>query len=75
MKMWVYTLDVVVSELLDGLTVDLVFQRLRLQRSFKDLVCQLVDGARSLGRVVAHVLHHGWSGGQGRQPTTRRAGA
>lgn len=31
-------LDVVVRELLDDLTVDLIFQRLRLQRSFKDLI-------------------------------------
>lgn len=39
----VYTLDVVVGELFDDLTVDLVFQRFGLQRSFKDLICQLVD--------------------------------
>lgn len=39
----VYRLDVVVSELFDDLTVDLIFQRFGLQRSFKDLVRQLVD--------------------------------
>lgn len=61
----VYTLDVVVSELFDDLTEDLVFQRFGLQRSFKDLVRQLVDRARPFGRVVAHVLHHRWDKCQG----------
>lgn len=61
----IHTLDVVVGELLDDLTVDLVFQRFRLQRSFKDLVRQLVYGARPLGRVVARVLHHRWDKRQG----------
>ncbi len=39
----VFILDVVVCELFDDLTVDLIFQRFSLQRSFKDLVCQLID--------------------------------
>lgn len=43
MMVSVYTLDVVVGELFDDLTVDLIFQRFSLQRSFKDLVCQLVN--------------------------------
>lgn len=42
-KVSVYILDVVVSELFDDLTVDLVFQRFGFQRSFKDLVGQFVD--------------------------------
>lgn len=67
--MSVYTLDVVVGELFDDLTVDLVFQGFGLQRSFKDLVRQLVDRARPFGRVVAHVLHHRWDKRQGiKQP-------
>lgn len=39
----VYTLDMVISELFDDLTVDLIFQRFRPQCSFKDLVSQLTD--------------------------------
>ena len=60
-------LDVVVGELLDDLAVDLVLQRLGLQRALEYLVGELVDGACPFGRVVAHVLHHRWGHRQGLQ--------
>lgn len=75
LRVGVSSLDVVVGELLDDLTEDLIFQGLGLQGSFKDLVRQLIDGARSSGRVVAHVLHHRWAQRQGTNnqvnPSTR----
>lgn len=55
----------VVCELFDDLTVDLILQRFGLQRPFKDLVCQLVHRASPFGRVVAHVLHDRWALRQG----------
>lgn len=54
-------LDVIVGELFENLTEDLVFERLGLQGSFKDLIGELVDRAHSFGRVVAHILHHRYS--------------
>lgn len=53
----------IVGQLFENLTEDLVFERLGLQRSLKDLIGELVDGAHPLGRVVTHVLHHGCRGG------------
>lgn len=61
-------LDVIVGELFQDLTEDLVFERLSLQRSLKDLVGELVDRTRPFGWVVTHVLHHRCSRGQGHQP-------
>lgn len=55
-------LDVILSELFEDLTVDLIFEWLCLQRSLKDLVGQLVDRTRSLGRVVTHILQQGCRG-------------
>lgn len=52
-------LDVVVGQLFEDLTEDLVLERLGLQRSLKDLIGELVDRTHPFGRVVAHVLHHG----------------
>lgn len=36
-------LYVIIGELFEDLTEDLVFERLGLQRSFKDQICELVD--------------------------------
>lgn len=51
-------LDMVVGQLFEDLTEDLVLERLGLQCSFKDLICELVDRTHPFGRVVTHVLHH-----------------
>lgn len=53
-------LDVVVGQLFEDLTEDLVLQGLSLQRSLKNLIGELVDRAHPFGGVVAHVLHHGF---------------
>lgn len=65
-------LDVIVSQLFENLTEDLVFERFGLQRSFKDLIGELVDRTHSFGRVVTHILHHRWSRGQGHQRLTQQ---
>lgn len=52
--------DVVVGQLLQDLHIHLVLEGLGLQGALKDLVGELVDRAHPLGRVVAHVLEHGW---------------
>lgn len=51
-------LDMVVSQLFEDLTEDLVLERLGLQCSLKDLICELVDRTHPFGWVVAHVLHY-----------------
>lgn len=61
----VCVLDVVVRQLLQDLTENLILQRFGLQGSFEDLICELINGAHALGRVVAHVLHHRYSRRQG----------
>lgn len=67
-----HLLDVIISELLENLTEDLIFERLSLQRPFKDLIGELVDRTRPFGRVVAHILHHRYSQSQGHQPLTQQ---
>lgn len=52
-------LDVVVGQLFEDLTEDLVLERLSLQRALKNLIGELVDRTHPFGGVVAHVLHHG----------------
>lgn len=51
---------VVVGQLLQDLHIYLVLEGFSLQGALKDLVSELVDRARPLGWVVAHVLEHGW---------------
>ena len=68
-------LNVIIGELFEDLTEDLVFERLGLQRSFKDQICELVDWTDPFGRVVAHVLHHRCSWSQGQQGRASDAGA
>lgn len=58
-------LDVIVCELFENLTVDFVFERLRLQRPFKYLIGELIDGSHPFGRIVAHIFHHRYKDGQG----------
>lgn len=53
-----HLLYVIVCQLLEDLTEDLVFERLGLQCSFKYLIRELVDRTPPFGRVVAHILHH-----------------
>lgn len=53
-----HLLDVIFRELFENLTEDLVFERLGLQSSFKDLISEFDDRANALGRVIAHILHH-----------------
>lgn len=50
-------LNVILCQLLDDLTEDLVLQRFSLQSALKDLISELIDRTTSLRGVVAHVLH------------------
>lgn len=50
-------LDVVLGQLFDDLTEDLILQRFSLQSALKDLIGELIDRTASLRGVVAHVLH------------------
>lgn len=51
-------LDVVVGQLFEDLTEDLVLEWLGLERSLKDLIGELIDRTHPFGWVVTHVLHH-----------------
>lgn len=51
-------LDIVVCQLFQDLTENLILHGFGLQGSFKDLIGELVNGAHAPGWVVAHVLQH-----------------